>query len=86
MSKQLWLGAGAIFIGAMTMKQYIFYKVSQEVQEIRKTENQAACNTLENVYARSRQYSLPPLTKEEKEKIKRLKLFDSEDYNVDDDK
>jgi hypothetical protein len=79
-SRKLWIGAGALFVGAFVMKQYIFYRVSNQVKELRDVSNYDARKALDEVYENSQRFSqknaLKPLSLEDREKAKRLKLFD----------
>lgn len=80
MSRRLWIGAGVLFVGGFGLKQYIFSVVSKQVKTIRDEENYSARKALDEVYDNSQRFSrekaLKPLTREDREKATRMKLFD----------
>lgn len=79
-TQKLWVGAGVLFVGAFCLKQFIFYRVSKQVKDIRDTENYDARKALDEVYESSQRFSqkntLKPLSHEDRQKAKRMQLFD----------
>jgi hypothetical protein len=71
-NKQLWTGAAVLIVGGLVTKQLIWTKVSSEVKEIRDDEHKKAHTDLHAAYSRAQQFQLPPLTQDEREKLKDL--------------
>jgi hypothetical protein len=67
---QLWIGVGVTFLGLLTMKQLLFKKVYDEVAELRSAHNLKANAALAQVYRTRESFKLPPLTEEEKSKLR----------------
>eukprot|EP00981_Chlorochromonas_danica_P011780 scaffold4257_cov157-Ochromonas_danica.AAC.2 len=57
-------------LSAMLLKTVIFMKVSEETVRLREKEHASAVNHLQDAYNMSRQFELPPLTEEEREKLR----------------
>lgn len=71
-SKTLWIGAAVLILGGTVAKQLIWHKVSNEVHNIREEEHKQAQADLHAAYSRAQQFSLPPLSDEEREKLKNI--------------
>jgi DNA-binding GntR family transcriptional regulator len=72
MSTKLWYGSFALLITAFTAKQYMWLEVSSMIQENRQQEHQQACAMLNQARESAKNFVLPPLSTEEKAKLKYL--------------
>lgn len=73
-TRHLWIGAAVIVVGGLTTKQLIWNKVSREVREIRDEEHKKSHADLHSAYNRAQQFQLPPLTVEEREKLRVINI------------
>ena len=68
-NQKLWAVGSVILISAFSVKQLMWHKISEEVQEIRTLEHGKAVNVLKSTRENSIKYNLAPLTEEQKRGI-----------------
>jgi len=66
---KLWMGGGALFVGAFTAKQLMWHRISSDVLEIRAQEHGKAVAVLKETREKAMEYNLQPLTNQEKQKV-----------------
>jgi hypothetical protein len=76
MSKRLWIGAAVIIVTGTVGKQLLWLRVRDEVSERLEKEDSSSKSALKAAYEGSKQYSLKPLTDEERLKLKHLHQSD----------
>lgn len=80
MSARLWAGAGVLAVSAFAGKQVLFSEVSSRSIELRSKEHEEASLALNEARENAKKYTLPPLTIEEKKRLKEL-LANDPDFN-----
>jgi hypothetical protein len=69
MSRNLWIGAATLYVGALAGKQFIWHKVSTQVKELRDEDNRTAQAHLQQAYDDGKRFQVPQLTSEQRRKL-----------------